>query len=105
MRLLLYGILIVLALLIVLIVFNPNISCFGKKLKSPFYPLVRKKKRDQKRNQPVDYGFDLGGTGKKGVQGASAQKRTPLGRPGKGASIATEDYGFDLRGNSKKKQG
>jgi hypothetical protein len=52
-----YGILIVFGLFIILMIINPSLSCFGKKIKSPFYPLLRKKK--QKEIQAQDYGFDL----------------------------------------------
>jgi hypothetical protein len=86
MSVLLYGILIILGLFIILLVFNPNISCFGKKLKSPFYPAFRKKTR---RNiKTADYGFDLGGGIKRAQKEGLKTKRT----------IATEDYGFDLGG-------
>lgn len=84
MNLGLYGILILLGLFIVLLIFNPNISCFGKKLKSPFYPLVRKK--TPRKMNTEDYGFTLGG-GKKRAPGTDKipKKRIPI-----------EDYGFDL---------
>jgi len=89
MNVALYGILIILGLFIILLVFNPNISCFGKKLKSPFYPVFRKKTR---RNiKTVDYGFDLGGGTKKAQEKGLKTKRT----------IGTEDYGFDLRGTDR----
>jgi hypothetical protein len=94
MTLALYGILVILALFIVLMVFNPNLSCFGRKLKSPFYPMIRKKKLGRKQRESVDYGFDLGGTG---------EKKAPNRSPSPGSIIATEDYGFDLGGKSGKK--
>lgn len=101
MKLALYGILGILALFIVLMVFNPNLSCFGRKLKSPLYPVIRKKKMKQKMRETVDYGFDLGDPGEKRIHWAStqnqAQKRSPDTRP----NIATEDYGFDLGGKSR----
>lgn len=102
MTLALYGILVILALFIVLMVFNPNLSCFGRKLKSPFYPMIRKKKRKQKKREIVDYGFALGGPGEKKSQGIITQQ-PPKGRPGLRTNIATEDYGFDLGGKSRKK--
>ena len=105
MKLSLYGIVVIFALLIILIVFNPNLSCFGRKLKSPFYPLLRKKKRRQKKNQPADYGFDLGGTGKKRTQQALSKKSGPERISNKKVSKPTEDYGFDLGGTNKKEQG
>ena len=56
------AILIVFAAFILLLILNPNMSCFGRRLKSPFYPLFRKKKLkdDEATKKPVkteDYGF------------------------------------------------
>jgi hypothetical protein len=92
MTLALYGILVVLALFIVLMVFNPNLSCFGRKLRSPIYPMLRRKK--QKRVQTTDYGFNLGGKRKdRSAQGmAKAEK------------LVAEEYGFDLKESPNKKE-
>jgi hypothetical protein len=65
-----YGILVIFGLFIVLLVVNPKLSCFGKRIKSPFYPLVRRKhmakRADGKAADPdgaqkktEDYGFKL----------------------------------------------
>ncbi len=89
MNLALYGILILLGLFIILLVFNPNISCFGKKIKSPFYPLFRKKTR--RKITTEDYGFKLGGK-----EGAPGREKAPERK------IPTEDYGFDLGGTGRK---
>ena len=43
-----YGILVIFGLFIILLVINPKLSCFGKRIKSPFYPLVRRKKLAKK---------------------------------------------------------
>jgi hypothetical protein len=55
------AILIVFAAFILLLILNPNMSCFGRRVKSPFYPLFRKKKRKEeaKKTAPKteDYGF------------------------------------------------
>jgi hypothetical protein len=56
------AILIVFAAFVLLLIVNPNMSCFGRRLKSPFYPLFRKKKLkdDEAKKKPVkteDYGF------------------------------------------------
>ncbi len=56
MRWQLYGIMVILALFVIALIFNPTLSCFGKKLKSPFYPILRKRKRKLKTD---DYGFSL----------------------------------------------
>lgn len=90
-----YGILVVFGAFVLLLILNPNLSCFGKRLKSPLYPLLRK--RSAHKRKPIvteDYGFDLGGD--------KSRKRTqaqPQAEPRK--KIKTEDYGFDLRDDSK----
>jgi hypothetical protein len=65
-----YGILVIFGLFILLLVVNPKLSCFGKRIKSPFYPLVRRKRLAKKAEET---GKDPGDAGKK-----------------------TEDYGFRL---------
>ncbi len=47
---------------ILILVFNPNLSCFGKRLRSPFYPLRRRRllaDREKKEMKATDYGFHL----------------------------------------------
>ena len=56
MRWQIYGILVIFALFVIALIFNPTLSCFGKKLKSPFYPILRKRRRKLKTD---DYGFSL----------------------------------------------
>lgn len=54
------GILIIFAAFVLLLILNPNMSCFGRRIKSPFYPLFRKKKIEEgqkKRLKTEDYGF------------------------------------------------
>lgn len=57
------GILIVLGAFVLLLILNPNMSCFGRKIKSPFYPLFRRKKmrreggEAKKPPKTEDYGF------------------------------------------------
>ena len=55
------AILIVFAAFLLLLILNPNMSCFGRRVKSPFYPLFRKKKlKDEAKKKPPkteDYGF------------------------------------------------
>lgn len=60
------AILIIFAAFVILLILNPSLSCFGRRIKSPFYPLFRKKRV----------------TGKAGEIG------------GKKAPPKTEDYGF-----------
>jgi hypothetical protein len=69
-----YGILVIFGLFVLLLIINPNLSCFGKRIKSPFYPLTRKKrikagsieggkpedgKSDEAKKKARDYGFHL----------------------------------------------
>ncbi len=51
-----YAIIIIFVVFILILILNPNLSCFGRKLKSPFYPLLRRKKKKVKTD---DYGFNL----------------------------------------------
>ncbi len=77
------GILIIFGAFILLLILNPNLSCFGRRVKSPFYPLFRKKR---KRIKTDDYDFRLGG--ENGEKGGVTEKKEP---PKK-----TDDYGFRL---------
>jgi hypothetical protein len=52
-----YGILVIFGIFIVLLIINPNMSCFGKRVSSPLYPLFRKRKRRKIKTE--DYGFQL----------------------------------------------
>jgi len=60
------AILIIFAAFVLLLILNPNMSCFGRRIKSPFYPLFRKKRLKDKTGEGGD------------------KKRPPK----------TEDYGF-----------
>jgi len=89
-----YGILIVFAAFIILLIRNPSMSCFGKKLRSPFYPLLRRKRmaRDEERLKEArrkklptsDYGFKLSEEG---------ERRAAVSPEAKSKA---EDYGFKL---------
>jgi hypothetical protein len=91
----LYGFLIIFGAFVLLLVFNPNMSCFGKKLKSPFYPILRRKRlaREQelgrqarlKQIKTDDYGFKL--DNESGQPSASVSAK---------AKEKAEDYGFKL---------
>ena len=101
-----YGILIIFGLFFLLLIFNPNLSCFGKRIKSPFYPLFRKKKKKKIKTQ--DYGFSLvddrtkqkAETKKQGMKTESyrsstidySQQEVRL----KKKKVKTQDYGFSL---------
>jgi hypothetical protein len=89
------GLLIVFAAFIVLLVFSPSLSCFGRRLKSPFYPLTRRRKiappaaRSGKPIRTDDYGFKLSDQA-----AASAPKPGSVPQPKSGAAQKAEDYGF-----------
>lgn len=54
------AILIIFAAFVLLLIINPNMSCFGRRIKSPFYPLFRKRKMKDGAKKPPkteDYGF------------------------------------------------
>ena len=83
-----YGILIAFGLFVLLIIFNPRISCFGKRIRSPFYPLLRKKSRRKAAPPAEDYGFHLTeGEAKNAVKTAEGKTK---------AVKKTDDYGFRL---------
>lgn len=79
-----YAILVVFGLFIILMIVNPNLSCFGRRIKSPFYPLTRKKKM---RTVSRNYKFELGTPG---------EKTGPPGQAGNSSKPKAEDYGFKL---------
>jgi hypothetical protein len=57
------AILVIFAAFVLLLILNPNMSCFGRRIKSPFYPLLRKKRlkaqteEQKKPPKTEDYGF------------------------------------------------
>ncbi|MGB8951900.1 MAG: hypothetical protein WCC06_04450 [Candidatus Aminicenantales bacterium] len=79
-----YGILIAFALFIIILIVNPNLSCFGKRLKSPFYPLLRRKRAGTQK-KAEDYGFHLTEEG---------EEKTTVSGIKKGKKVKTKDYGF-----------
>jgi hypothetical protein len=97
------GLLIVFGAFILLLVFSPSMSCFGKRLKSPFYPLMRRRKiakptsssvlaasaraeaRPARKIPTDDYGFKL-----------SDDPAPPPAKPGTPAEKKADDYGFKL---------
>jgi len=99
------GALIIFGLFIVILIINPNISCFGRKIKSPFYPLLRKKKKkssDEKKKKIDDYGFSLVDEKSRrrpritNIESRKSRKKSKK-------EPKTDDYGFSLS-NDKKKQ-
>lgn len=83
-----YVILILFGLFVLLLIFNPNLSCFGRTIKFPFQPLFRKKR--QRKMKTEDYGFHLVDDRKLNST-ASKKKATKV-----------EDYGFHLVEDKKK---
>lgn len=76
-------VLILFGAFVILLIVNPSLSCFGKRLRSPFYPLFRKK---QMKKRTTDYHLDLdGGAGKKDIP-QKTDKPAPK----------IENYGFRL---------
>jgi hypothetical protein len=58
------AIIVIFAAFVLLLILNPNMSCFGRRIKSPFYPLLRKKRQKigageggKKPPKTEDYGF------------------------------------------------
>lgn len=102
-----YGFLIIFGAFVLLLIINPNLSCFGKKLKSPFYPLLRRKReaRDRellkqerfKQLKTEDYGFKLTDEEDKARTGgghpqAKDEPRSVL----RDSQEKAQDYGFKL---------
>jgi hypothetical protein len=85
-----YGILVVFGLFILVLIFNPKLSCFGKRIRSPFYPLLRKREKNAKKAQvkAQDYGFHLVEEKGKEVKKDPAEKKETAKK--------TDDYGFRL---------
>jgi hypothetical protein len=91
MRIGTYGILIAFGLFILLLILNPRISCFGKRLRSPLYPMLRKRqKKARSQVKTEDYGFHLvDGQTPKSAPGKVGEKEEPDKKK-------TDDYGFRL---------
>jgi hypothetical protein len=101
-----YGILIIFGIFVLLLILNPNLSCFGRRIKSPFYPVLRKKKRKIKAE---DYGFKLveeetsvESKGRKREMKAETYRSSPAADHAqkesrvKKKTLKTQDYGFSL---------
>lgn len=79
-----YAVLVIFGAFVVLLILSPNLSCFGKRVRSPFYPLTRKK---QVKTKMADYQFNLG-DGPPGKDGAAGDTKK--------TDKKTDDYGFHL---------
>jgi len=80
-----YAILIIFGLFIVLMIINPNLSCFGRRIRSPFYPMVRKRKI---KSAAKDYKFRAGSEGQ--------PKKGPSPSDAEGKKKLEDEYGFKL---------
>jgi hypothetical protein len=100
MNLSVYVILILFGLFVILLIVNPNLSCFGKRVRSPFHPLYRKRGKAAKTVKTTDFGFHLNPDGKTATRSASRPSGSkPVGAKPEGTSPdapKTEDYGFHL---------
>ncbi len=72
-----YGLLVVFGAFIVLMIVNPKLSCFGRRIRSPFYPLTKK-----------------GQLHRKGYPGHRPPTPPVPGTPP--TAKKTDDYGFKL---------
>jgi len=85
------GFLILFAAFILVLIFNPNLSCFGKRLRSPFYPISRRRARGagpEKKVRTTDYGFHPGGDEPGAPKAPTAAQAE--------AQKKARDYGFKL---------
>lgn len=80
-----YGIITIVGLFVIILILNPKLSCFGKRIKSPLYPLFRKRKHKLKTE---DYGFSL--VDEKAKQKAKEKRQ----------ELKTRDYGFSRVGDA-----
>lgn len=89
----LYGLLIVFGAFVLLLIINPNLSCFGKRIKSPLYPVLRRRSRNSRKMiKTEDYGLDLGGKKQR-------SKGEPYQEERRRKDLKTQDYGLDLGGS------
>ena len=96
-----YGIIIIFAAFVVLMILNPKLSCFGKKLASPLYPLTRQRKQKQRKIKTEDYGFNLSDSSGRtpGMKRRTEDDELFLDQF-KHKKIKTKNYGFSLTDES-----
>jgi hypothetical protein len=93
-----YGIIIIFGAFLILMILNPNLSCFGRKIMSPLYPVLRHKKKSQRRIKTQDYGFKLSDDGERSIhpgQRGDEDEELFLSQF-KDKKYKTKDYGFNL---------
>ncbi len=93
-----YGVIIIFAAFIILMALNPKLSCFGRKITSPLYPVLRHKKKSQKRIKTQDYGFKLSESGEKSFSPGQkiGEEEDLFLEQFKGKKYKTKEYGFNL---------
>ena len=93
-----YGVIIIFAAFIILMALNPKLSCFGRKITSPLYPVLRQRKKSQRKIKTQDYGFKLSAEGERSPrQGLKTGEEEDLFLDQfKGKKYKTKDYGFKL---------
>lgn len=92
------GILVIFGIFLVLLATNPRLSCFGRKLASPFYPLFRRKRMEEEKKRAYrehlkkikteDYGFTL--------EDSADTARNPISEEARKKAKSAEDYGLKL---------
>ncbi len=98
-----YGVIIIFGAFVILMILNPNLSCFGRKITSPLYPILRHKKKSRKRIKTHDYGFHLSSEGEKRVflsQRIDEDEKLYLSQF-KDKKYKTKNYGFKLTDTGK----
>ncbi|MBU1186373.1 MAG: hypothetical protein KJ908_05740 [Acidobacteria bacterium] len=96
-----YVILVVFAAFIILLFLNPNLSCFGKKIRSPLYTRIGRKKTTSKKIVTEDYGFKLVENDGRETSRPKASATVSAGtetnaQTSRKKPLKTEDYGFKL---------
>ncbi len=101
-----YGVIIIFGAFIILMIVNPNLSCFGRKLASPLYPILRHKKKAKKRISTQDYGFKLSENGEKSPQFSQriAEDEEMFLTQFKDKKYKTKNYGFKLSDTNEPQQ-
>jgi hypothetical protein len=95
-----YAILVIFGAFVLLLILSPNMSCFGKRIRSPFYPLRRKREmkkaiKEELKKKMTDYKFDLG-EGPDGKTAAPPKAGADMAADKKAPDKKTDDYGFRL---------
>ena len=111
-----YGVLIIFVAFFLLLIFSPSLTCFGRKVKSPFYPLFRRRKL-KKKIKTHDYGFSLvDERDRQKAREIRQRKSTSEGEPSvvdsrtkresepRKKKLKTQDYGFSLIDDDEKEE-